>query len=174
MIYKLSFIGILVFLLCNSAFAQKKTKPDLYLYFQIDSSKRIYKSNVKSKVESRINKKIVTTEDYDIYNYSYITADGKTERIYKLFSSLDKNNYCVSDSSIFKKHKILPYKDLEKIKGLISSEWNSKIFAYKKVFVVEKITENQYKAVQVQLYFPFDSHGFMSRPFGSKEIIEQP
>ena len=174
MIYRFNFIGIMVFLLYSSAFAQTKIKPDLYFYFQTDSSKRIYKSNIKTKPELRKDKKLIKAEDYDIYNYSYISADGKTERIYKLFSSLNRNNYCVSDSNIFKKHKVLPYRRLEKIKGLISSEWDSKIFVYKKVFLIEKIAENQFKAVQVQLYFPFDSHGFMSRPVGSKEIIEQP
>ncbi len=146
----------------------------MYLYFQIDSSKRIYKSNVKSKAEIRENKKIIAAQDYDIYNYSYITADAKTERIYKLLSSIDKNNYCIGGSSIFKKLKILSYKSLEKIKGLISYEWNSKTFAYNRVYIVKKNAQNQFKIVQVQLYFPLDSNGFLSRPTGSEEIIEIP
>ncbi|WP_443939817.1 hypothetical protein [Pedobacter sp. MW01-1-1] len=174
MINKIIFCKLMIILSFTSAFAQKKIKPDLYLMFQIDSSKRIYKINVKSVASAKLDNKPIPEKDYDIYTYSYISYDGKTERIYKLFSSIDKHNYRITDSSFFKKQKVFPYRNLEKIKGLISEEWDAKNFAFDKVFLLEKIAENKFKIVQVELYFPFDSHGFLSRPVNSKEIIEIP
>jgi len=172
MIYKIVILIACSILFFATSRAQSLKKGDLYLYFQKDSTKRIYKTNVTSKLVIRKNKKNIPAEDYDIYNYSYISADGKTERIYKLLSTINKANFCISDGSIFKKFKVLPYRNLEKIKGFISPDWNNDAFKFKRVFIIEKKSENEFKIIQVQLYFPFDSNGFMSRPVGSKDIIE--
>lgn len=158
MIYK-TLLSLLVIFLFNSCYAQKKIKPDLYLYFQTDTSKRIYKTSIESKAIISNNKIESSGYNYDIYHYSYISVDGKTKWIYQLFSTVNHNKYCVVDNSVFRKHKILPYNKLEKIRGLISDQWDNKNFDYSKVFIIEKISENQFKIVQVQLYSPFSSEG---------------
>ncbi|WP_231464476.1 MULTISPECIES: hypothetical protein [unclassified Pedobacter] len=172
MIYKLVLAFCLLYLNLN---AQKREKKDLYLYFKVDSSKVIYKKYLKIGETKRLDKKIDRSETkHDIYTYSYISSDVKRDLIYDLFASINKNNFCITDSSILKKKRVLPYQNLEKIKGLISDEWNQKNFKYKRVFIVEKLAENQFKSTQVQLYFPFTSHGFRTRDVGSKETIVQP
>jgi len=174
MISKLSAFFLLLFLIVNFLSAQGQKK-DLYLYFKVDSSKVIYKKYLKIGETKRLDKKIDrSATEHDIYMYSYLSDDGKRVLIYDLFASLDKNNYCVGDTSIFKKYKILPYKNLEKINGLISDQWNDKNFAYKRVFLVERIDKNQFKIIQVQLFFPFSSNGFRSREVGSKDLIIEP
>ncbi len=151
--------------------AQKKghSMPDLYLYFKVDSAQGALKITKQSSKIGPQDKGNVPAQYYDVYYYQYIAADGRKQFTYQLFSTLEKNNYCISDSSIFKKHKVLPYKELEKIKGLISDEWTEKSFGYKKVYLVEKLHENQFKVSQVRLYFMFNSNGVRIKYLAPKE-----
>ncbi len=157
MIYKQFLICLISNLLYVSTYSQNTVKPDLYLYFQTDTAIGNFKTHIKSNPVIRNNKIVSPAIDEDIFHYRVLTTNK--EYNYSLFATLDNNNFCVSDSTLFKKKKILPYKDLEKIKGLIADQWDKKVIAFKKVFIVQKITNNQFKVNEVQLYFPFSSNG---------------
>ena len=157
MICKLFLIGILNSLLYITVMAQTPTKPDLYFYFQTDTTIGNFKTHIQSDPVTRNNKIVAQRIDIDIFHYRVLSADKQYD--YSLFATLEKNNFCVSDSSIFKKKKLLPYKNLEKIKGLIADEWDKKVVTFNKVFIVQKIADNQFKINEVQLYFPFSSEG---------------
>ena len=130
---------------------------DLYLYGQTDTLIGNFKTNIQSDPAIKNNKIISPRIDIDIFHYRVLSANKEFN--YSLFATLDKNNFCVSDSSLFKKKKIFPYKNLERIKGLIADEWDKKVITFKKVFIVQKIANNQFKINEVQLYFPFSSNG---------------
>lgn len=157
MIYKQFLICLISNLLYVSTYSQNTVKPDLYLYFQTDTAIGNFKTHIKSNPVIKNNKIVSPAIEADIFHYRVLTTNK--EYNYSLFATLDNNNFCVSDSTLFKKKKILPYKDLEKIKGLIADQWDKKVIAFKKVFIVQKIANNQFKVNEVQLYFPFSSNG---------------
>jgi hypothetical protein len=148
---------------CSLSFGQTKSKSDLYLYFKTDLSKKIYKSNLISQAKAIENNKQASAACQNIYHYSYLTKDGTKEFSYQLLASIPGTNPIFSDNKIFSKYNIVPFQNLEKIKGLIADSWDSSKFPYSRVFVVEKIAKTRYKVVQVQLYFPFNSEGVKIR-----------
>jgi hypothetical protein len=152
------FLVMILSSLTVTVFAQQKAKSDIYLYFKPDSLNGFYKTTIRIKGEVR-KKSVIPDQDYDIYHYSYSSVEKKKKYHFMLFSTINKMDYCIRDTSLFSSHKILPYKNLEKIKGLFSDDWNSKTFPFKRVFLVEKIAANKFKTVQVTIYYPFNSNG---------------
>ncbi|KLT64714.1 hypothetical protein [Pedobacter sp. BMA] len=151
-------VTLIGFFSCGLVFGQSKIKPDLYLYFKPDSLNKIYKSDLTCRNSDSRNDQ-QSSEAKHIYHYSYVSNDGKKEYSYELLSSSPQDHSFITDKSIFIKKHIVPYQNLEKIKGFIADSWDSKVFPYRKVFIVEKISKDKFKVIQVQLYFPFSSEG---------------
>jgi hypothetical protein len=102
---KRNYMLLLYLIIPIYAFSQQKVKTDIYFYFKIDSINGSYKTNFSTK-----GKNIKSNQDYDIYNYSYISDDRKKRYHLMLFSTINKYEYCVKDSLFLNSHKVLPYK----------------------------------------------------------------
>lgn len=146
-------IGLAILLVnFKSSSGQKKVKPDLYINFEENPGKGMYKITRKSSAVLRPDKKINTPEyEYDIYTYQYALQDTTRKRRYKL-QTLSKSTYCVRDSG-FMKRNAKPFEVLNKIEYDI---FDTKRFPYKRVFIVEYLSPNQYKVIQVSTYLGSD------------------
>ena len=138
---------ILVLICLFFYFPQKSTlqveKKPLYILFKSNLSKGRYKSN---------------NSGVDIYNYSYISKNGKKTYSLMLFTPKSNANIVIGKSEL-NKHVVIPYDGLENIKGLISDSWDDNKINFKKVFLIECVGHNKYKIIEVKLYFPFNSEG---------------
>ena len=143
----------------SKSLAQKPGKADLYFLFKPDSSSYIFKTHIKENAVIRKGKRGSPSQDYDIYHYGYTIPDKKQRIKLMLFATVDRNNFTVKDSTFFLIHRLREYKHLENIEGLISDDWNPLKIPFNKVYVVEKIGENQFKLIQVTMYYAFNSNG---------------
>lgn len=128
--------------------AQKKT--DLYLLFKKVNNGIMSKQQRKSDNQVVKKGKIISRKyDYDVYMF----LDKATQFSLKL-ATTDKKTLCIKDSSFVKKHA----KSYEQVKTNKNIYYDSrdKKFPYEKVFVVEYINQNQYKAIQVDTYMGSD------------------
>jgi hypothetical protein len=152
--YTMLFAALLFGLLLSfsSSFGQTKIKPTLYLFFEENAAKGMYKITRKSEAIIRPKKKINIPEyEYDIYTYQYTLQDTTRRRRYKL-QSLNKNNYCIRDSSFMKRN----VKKFEVLKNIHYDIFDHKNFPYSRVFIVEYISANQFKVIQVSTYLGTD------------------
>ncbi|MCZ4222909.1 hypothetical protein [Pedobacter rhodius] len=154
---------LILMIYCGLSFGQTKSKPDLYLYFKQDLSKKVYKSDLNLQTKPANQNGQPSSEVQSIYHYAYLTDDGKKEYSYELLATIPGTHPLICNREIFSKYKIVPFQNLEKIKGLIADGWDSSKFPYRRIFVVEKIAKTRYKVVQVQLFFPFSSEGVKIR-----------
>lgn len=144
-------IGIL--LSFNTSFGQKKIKSDLYLFFEENPSKGMFKESRKVEAIIRPEKKINRPEyEYDIYGYQ-LGAIRESDR-YK-FATININNYCIRDSNFVKKNT-KEFNDIKNTKGFFYDTSDYKRFPYKRVFIVECLSANQYKVIQVSTYLGSD------------------
>lgn len=155
-----------IFFLCisclNVVFGQTQYKPNLYLEFKKDLSKKIFKRNrVLQDVSDKRGDKGGSINQI-IYNYSYVSGNGRIEYSYELFSTIPGVNAVITDKSIYRKYHILPFQNLEKITGLIADSWD-KTFPYSRAYIIEKIAKSKFKVVQVELFFPFSSEPAIAR-----------
>jgi hypothetical protein len=152
--YTLLFAALLFGLLLsfNSSFGQTKIKPTLYLFFEENAAKGMYKITRKVSGVIRPDKKINRPEyGYDIYGYQ-LGADRESDR-YK-FATMNINNYCIRDSNFVKKN-IKEFDAIKNTKGFFY-DTSYKGFPYKRVFIIEYISANQYKVIQVSTYLGSD------------------
>ena len=141
-----------VFFYSKRSFGQTKVKPDLYIFFQENLEKGMYKITRKSEAQIRPKKKINIPEyEYDIYTYQYTLQDTTRRRRYKL-QTLSKSNYCIRDSSFMKRN----VKQFEVLKNIYYDIFDHKNFPFSRVFIVEYISANQYKVIQVSTYLGSD------------------
>jgi hypothetical protein len=136
----------------KSSFGQTKVKPDLYIIFQENHSKGIFKESRKDGALIRLEKKKYIPEyEYDIYGYQ-LGADRESDR-YK-FVTMNINNYCIRDSNFVRKNA----KEFDAIKNTKGFFYDTsyKAFPYKRVFIVEYISANQYTVIQVSTYLGTD------------------
>ncbi len=142
--------GMLVSL--NNSWGQ--TKPTLYLFFEENTVKGMYKITRKDEAFIRPDKNINRPEyEYDIYDYEYSLQDTTRKYTCKLVT-VNKNNYCIRDSTFIKNVK--QFNDVKNIKGFSYDTSDYKRFPFKKVFIVEKFATNQYKVIEVSTYIGSD------------------
>ena len=154
--YTLLFPALLFGLLLNfnNSFGQTKIKPTLYLFFEENAAKGMYKITRKVSGVIRPDKKINRPEyEYDIYDYEYSLQDTTRKYTCKLVT-VNKDNYCIRDSSFIKNVK--QFNDVKNIKSFSYDTSDYKRFPFKKVFIVEKFATNQYKIIEVSTYIGSD------------------
>ncbi len=151
MIYKFIILSGLL-LGFNTCLGQKKVKPDLYIFFKENPLKGMYKTTYKDSAVIRPDKKINRPAyEYDIYTYTYVLQDTTRKRRYKL-ETISKDNYCVRDSNFMKKNT----KQFDVLKNIRYDIFDYKRFPYKRVFIVEYLSTNQYKVIEVSTYLGSD------------------
>jgi hypothetical protein len=150
LLFSIILLGVLVH--PKISLGQKKIKPDLYIFFQENHSKGMFKESRKDEALIRPEKKKYIPEyEYDIYTYQYTLQDTTRRRRYKL-QTLNKNNYCIRDSSFMKRN----VKKFEVLKNIHYDIFDHKNFPYSRVFIVEYISANQFKVIQVSTYLGTD------------------
>lgn len=98
------------------------------------------------------------TTQLDVYHYSYISKDKKKQYFMMLFLAADPDSYCVVKKSFFDNKRLMAYDKLENINGLISDKWDKRA-SYNKVYIVERIDSSEFKIIEVNIYYPFNSNG---------------
>jgi hypothetical protein len=151
LLFSILLLGALVHPKISSG--QTKIKPSLYLFFEENPAKGMFKENRKIEALIRPEKKINRSAyEYDIYTYRF-SRDTPREYRYKLVT-INKENYCIRDSTFIKNVK--QFNDVKNIKGFSYDTSDYKRFPYKKVFIVEKFATNQYKVIEVSTYIGSD------------------
>lgn len=134
---------------CNISLAQNK--PILYLFFKERISDGMSKQHRKNDNSVKKNGKTISEKyDYDIYTYS----DENNSFRYRLATD-DKNRYSVKDQAFFMKNGIT-YDKLKKNKNIYYDSSDLKNFPYAKVFILEYVSQNKYKLIQVGTYLGSD------------------
>ncbi|MCZ4245077.1 hypothetical protein [Pedobacter punctiformis] len=145
-------LNILLIFVVSSCIAQQKQKSDLYLYFKPDSL--TYKTTQKENTDIVRKGKVFSAKyDYDIYTWQYFT-EGNIRHRYRLMT-INKPEFSFKDST-FVKNKAMTFAQIKSNKSIYFDSTDSKRFPFRKVFVVEYISSNKYKLVEVKTYIGSD------------------
>ena len=144
------FIIFILFITFTNCSAQQNVKQNLYLFFNENSN------NGMSK-EARIQKEVIKNGrimypkyDYDIYTY----LNEKRKSRYRL-ATINKSVYSVKDSIFVKKYS-KTFDQVKHLENLYYDTRDTKRFPFNKVFIVEYISPNKYKVIQVDSYMGSD------------------
>ena len=148
-----SFLIVCLFLgIEQMGFAQKPIKKDLYLYFTPDSPNYKY-----TRSQNPVTLHGIPYPDAaDIYSTKYLSEDGTYWIRNSYFVTINKNRYRVTDSLEFKALKPVPYQNLPNIKDVGIDTSDKLNFPFRNVYVIEKLSPNQFKVVQVSTYIGSD------------------
>jgi len=146
------FLTILLLFAGFSAYSQSKVKVDLYLFFESDSNTLKFE---RKQTPTYLNGQYFP-DGYDIYAVKTISDDKKKMILTLLFATINKDRYRVTDSIELKTKKVIPFKNVFQLKGIRNDTSDKKNFPYAKVFIVEKLSANQFKIIQVHSYIGSD------------------
>lgn len=146
MIYKLVLV-LLLSVTFSIVSAQTKANNNLYLLFDGD-----YKVT-RSQLSTTINKQYFPDE-FDIYGQESIDGKSKILRLY--FSTINKYRHHVTDSLEMKNLKLFPFHKVASIKNIHFDSDDKRNFPFAKIYMVEKLTPNQFKIIEVRSYIGSD------------------
>lgn len=155
MIFKASILIISLLCLTHSVFSQAIPKKDLYLFFQENSERTIFKqTRSDTALYNRTTKLRSPAYNYDIYAYTNLIDKKGIKRVLA-FSPQDKNQYFISDTTFvaFAAKKI---DEIINISGIFFPVDDKRYFPFNRVYIVEYLSENKFKIIEVDTFIGQD------------------
>ena len=142
--YKLLLLLVFVINNITKSYCQHKPKSDTYLYFKEDTLRQILKQ--RNFTTDRNNHKY----GYDVYVFKINTRTGNKDHLYA-YTPLDSNKYIYVNKK-FIQSSIKTIDELDKIEAFGYDTTDQRRFPFKRVFIVEFISNNKYKVIQVNSF----------------------
>jgi len=142
----------LIALSSGLAFGQSKEKPSLYLFFESDSNSL----KVERKQTPTYSNGEYLPDRYDVYGFKTIDKERNIVIVNLPFATINKYRYRVTDSVEVKGKTIIPLKNVLRLRDVHYDILEKRHFPYSKIFIVEKLSANQFKIIQVHSYIGSD------------------
>lgn len=132
-------------LTCLDCYAQVKSKKDVYIMFRQDSSNGTHKEHVLLRPDNHLPE-----EKYEIYWYKVKSKKSGRDQTFA-YVPIAMKKYIIKNED-FLKRSVSSIDELQMIDAFGYDSRDQKRFPYQRVFIVDYLSPDHYKVIQVNTY----------------------